>query len=82
MNIREQREQLARAVCEDIQESVYGKVKLENDVFMNTYKLYIIDRDIYYAIDITDDIRNGYFDIYDKIMNDYKRTILGKYLVG
>lgn len=83
--LRDRRE-LAKKITDWLQELVYGDVVLDEDIMFQKFIIHIIDRDINFSCDISEWLYNikteHDMDVcVDDIFTDYKRMILGKYIV-
>lgn len=83
--LRDRRE-LAKKITDWLQELVYGDVVLDEDIMFQKFIIHITDRDINFSCDISgclykiENERDMEVCI-DDIFTDYKRMILGKYIV-
>lgn len=80
------RRELAKKIVDWLQELVYGVVELDEDIMFSKFTLHIIDRDINYSCDISEwlykiETEHDMDVCVDDIFTDYKRMILGKYIV-
>lgn len=80
------RQELAKKITNSLQELVYGDVELDEDIMFQKFTICIIDRDINFACDISEylykiETENDADRYIDFIITDYKKMILGKYIV-
>lgn len=79
-------EQFFNGLVDEIQEKVYGRVNIIEDVMIKTYKICIINWDIKWIFDLTNKVYEIKTEqdkdklIYD-IIQEYKRYILDVYIV-
>lgn len=83
--LRDRRE-LAKKIANCLQDKVYGNVDVLEDYMFDKFILYIKDRDIHYECDVSDLLYKVENEIdadrcIEEIFQDYKRMILGKYIV-
>lgn len=82
----EEREKFVVCLRNRIQERVYEEVTCTHDIIFNSYVIHIRGRDINFNIDITRyvlyvDSEKAAISIEEYIMDEYKRFILGKYII-
>lgn len=82
----EEREKFVVYLRNRIQERVYEEVTCTHDIIFNSYIIHICGRDINFNIDITKyilyvDSEKTAISIEEYIMDEYKRFILGKYII-
>lgn len=82
----EEREKFVACLSNRIQERVYEEVTYTHDIIFNSYVIHICGRDINFNIDITRyvlyvDSEKAAISIEEHIMDEYKRFILGKYII-
>lgn len=81
------RRELSKNIAKYLQELVYGEVRVDEDIILQTFKLYIFNKgDFTFSYDISEilyKIKTEHdADMYvDYILTDYKRTILSRYIV-
>lgn len=82
----EERKKFAVYLRDRIQKRVYEKVTCTHDIVFNSYIIHIRGRDINFSIDITRyipyvDSEKAAISIEEYVMDEYKRFILGKYII-
>lgn len=82
----EEREKFVVYLRNRIQERVYEEVTCTHDIAFNSYTIHICGRDINFNIDITRyipyvDSEKAAISIEEYAMDEYKRFILGKYII-
>lgn len=81
------RRELAKAIVNSLQDLVYGEVEVDEDIILQKFKLYIFNKgDFNYSCDISEmlykiETQNDADEYVDYIFTDYKRMILGRYIV-
>lgn len=79
--------QFINGLVDEIQEKIYGRVSIVEDMMIETYKICIFDRDIKWVFDLTDKVykietQQDKDKLFHDIMQQYKTYILGAYIVG
>lgn len=79
--------QFLNGLVDEIQEKIYGRVDIVEDMMIETYKICISDRDIKCVLDLTDKVyeietQQDKDRLVHNIMQQYRTYILGAYIVG